>query len=98
MIRLEPKVKSTGLKRTSLKRKPINKVSKKQAKRNKELAKIPPPIDGKCQKCGGIPDWRGLAKHHLLFRSRGGKDNPENLLWLCGKCHSLAHNIHENNT
>lgn len=90
MIRTTPKEPYKGLKRT-----PIHKVSKKQAKRNRELAKIEPPEDGKCQDCHKQPDFRGLAKHHVLFRSRGGKDNTENLVWLCGKCHAKRHGIIE---
>jgi 5-methylcytosine-specific restriction endonuclease McrA len=90
MIRLTPKVKSKGLKRTLIK-----KVSKKQAKRNRELAKIEEPIDGRCQNCHDLPDFRGLAKHHIKLRSRGGKDNPENLIWVCGKCHNYFHGIKE---
>ena len=78
-----------------MKRTLIRKVSKKQAKRNRELAKIPPPENGLCQVCNERADFRGLAKHHILLRSRGGKDNQTNLRWLCGFCHSEAHNIHE---
>lgn len=78
-----------------MKQSPIRKVSPKQAKRMRELAKIPPPIDGKCQNCGKPPDFRGLAKHHIRFRSLGGKDNRDNLTWLCGKCHSEAHHLLE---
>jgi 5-methylcytosine-specific restriction endonuclease McrA len=80
-----------GLKRTTT----LRKQSKKQAKRVRELAKIPPPLDGKCQKCGCSPDFRGLAKHHLTFRSHGGKDREDNLIWVCGKCHAEYHGIHE---
>jgi len=76
-------------------RKSINRVSPKQAKRNRELAKIEPPPDGKCQNCGKSPDFRGLAKHHKTFRSHGGKDTLDNIEWLCGRCHSLRHYIHE---
>ena len=88
------------MKRTPLKRKttlraktPINKVSKRQAKRNRELAKMLPPEDGKCQKCQKVPDFRGLSKHHVIFRSRGGTDEKSNLLWLCGTCHDAMHGI-----
>jgi 5-methylcytosine-specific restriction endonuclease McrA len=88
-----------GGKRTSpkkgLQRKPIRKVSKKQVKRNRELALIPPPIDGKCELCGNAPDWRGLQKHHKIFRSHNGSDDRNNIEFLCGKCHSLRHGINE---
>jgi 5-methylcytosine-specific restriction endonuclease McrA len=78
-----------------MKRTPLRKVSKKQAKRNRELAKIPPPEDGKCQQCHELPDFRGLAKHHIILRSRGGSDSRDNLVFLCGRCHNLAHHIFE---
>jgi len=76
-------------------RKPIKQVSVKQAKRNKKLAEIPPPSDGRCEECGGLPDWRGLAKDHDVLRSGGGKDNIENIIWKCGVCHSRKHGIIE---
>ena len=42
-----------------------------------------------CEACGkpahGIP-------HHIRTRGAGGRDNPENLLRLCWKCHfGIAH-------
>jgi 5-methylcytosine-specific restriction endonuclease McrA len=74
---------------------PLRKVSKKQAKRNRELAKIPPPENGLCQNCGKPPDFRGLQKHHKIFRSQGGSDLINNIEFLCGYCHSLRHNIRE---
>lgn len=70
-------------------------VSKKQARRNYELAKIEHPADGRCQDCGELPDWRGLAKHHIQFRSNCGGDDKSNIVWLCGKCHSKYHGIKE---
>ena len=48
-------------------------------------------------------DWRcqapncfaraNLQAHHVVFRSRGGGDEPDNLVSLCWSCHS--HGIHE---
>lgn len=90
MIRDTPKQPYKGLRKS-----PIRKVSKKQAKRNNELGKLEPPKDGKCQNCNQLPDFRGLAKHHKIRRSLGGKDTPDNLIWVCGKCHSHYHNIKE---
>ncbi len=74
---------------------PIKKVSAKQAKRNRELAKIEPPEDGRCQnpKCHKLPDFRGLQKHHKIFRSLMDNDNLENIIWLCGNCHDKEHGI-----
>ena len=32
-----------------------------------------------------------LDKHHILPKSNGGKNNPENILHLCPSCHRLLH-------
>ena len=29
--------------------------------------------------------------HHLVFKSQGGKDEPDNLIALCRCCHEKAH-------
>ena len=29
--------------------------------------------------------------HHIIFKSQGGKDEIENLIGLCRKCHDTAH-------
>jgi 5-methylcytosine-specific restriction endonuclease McrA len=34
---------------------------------------------------------RGRHHHHIVFRSRGGKDTPSNLLVLCDWCHTAIH-------
>lgn len=92
--RTTPKV---GLRRKiSLKGKTaIRKISPKQKGRNKTLSKIAPPEDGKCEVCHQLPDWRGLGKHHIIFRSHNGSDNRDNLKWVYGRCHSKFHNIRE---
>ena len=69
-----------------MKRSRINPISAKQRKRETELAKMMPPLDGKCQECGELPDWRGLIKHHKIFRSQGGGDTKVNIIWVCGPC------------
>ncbi len=73
----------------------INPISAKQKERNRQLAQIPPPINGRCQECGKLPDFRGLSKHHIEFRSACGSDDLENLIWLCGRCSSKEHGIEE---
>jgi len=78
-----------------MKRTRINPISDKQKEGNRQLAQIKPPINGRCQECGNLPDFRGLSKHHKEFRSRGGSDDIENLIWLCGKCHSRKEGIKE---
>ena len=84
------------MKRTPLKRKtPLRKQSRKAKQITRELAKLLPPEDGRCTDCKELPDWRGLSKHHILFRSHGGGNESSNIEWLCGKCHSLRHGIKE---
>ena len=38
-------------------------------------------------------DCQGIAQHvhHVQFRSRGGSNDPSNLIALCLNCHSFAH-------
>lgn len=33
--------------------------------------------------------------HHIKHRSQGGDDRWDNLIWVCGKCHSELHGIKE---
>ncbi len=40
-----------------------------------------------CENCGKV----AVDIHHLIFRSQGGKNNIENLMALCRKCHQMAH-------
>lgn len=43
-----------------------------------------------CQKC---KTKKGkLHVHHVVFRSSGGTDSPENLIVLCSDCHDKLHN------
>jgi 5-methylcytosine-specific restriction endonuclease McrA len=39
------------------------------------------------------PDHRrgGLALHHVIYRSEGGQNTPENLITLCHDCHMEVH-------
>lgn len=76
-------------------KKPMNKISAKQKLKNKELARINPPEDGLCENCHRPPDFRGLQKHHIVFRSKNGNDTRDNIKWLCGGCHNLMHGITE---
>lgn len=43
-----------------------------------------------CQ-AAGCERTRFLEVHHLIPRSRGGGNNPDNLVTLCGACHRLWH-------
>jgi hypothetical protein len=40
-----------------------------------------------CEQCTG----QGGQAHHVRRRSQGGADDPSNLLWVCGPCHSEIH-------
>lgn len=33
----------------------------------------------------------GLQIHHVVRRSQGGTDYPQNLITLCWRCHAVAH-------
>jgi len=43
----------------------------------------------------GCDRTRFLEVHHIVPRSRGGDNKPENLITLCGSCHRLWHEIGE---
>ena len=64
----------------------VKRISEKQAKRAKALARIKPPADGLCEWCHKLPDARGLQKHHKKRRSDGRDDKRSNLVWLCYPC------------
>jgi len=75
-----------------MKQTPIRKVSKKMAsQRLKELELVQSLLDkcgGRCEVCNNPPDFRGLAKHEIIFRGRGGDPtDPLNCLMVCGLCH-----------
>jgi len=48
-------------------------------------------LNGRCEKCGERPDWRGLSVHEKKFRSHGGKLSLANSQMLCGDCHDKKH-------
>lgn len=45
----------------------------------------------KCQFCKGKHKDSKLEVHHIIFRSKGGSDEPENLITLCRTCHKDLH-------
>lgn len=102
-VRKSPLRQKTPLRsKTQLKsKKPINKISKKMVKQKvleKELTvKLMERCEGMCEICHKPPDWRGLSKHEIVFRSHGGDYTDEsNCLMVCGFCHSsVCHNIKE---
>jgi len=77
--------------------KPISKKRREQL-RKEALLKIEllDRARGRCEKCGNLPDWRGLSKHEIKSRAQGGDPlDPDNCEMLCGGCHSLEHGIEE---
>ena len=42
----------------------------------------------RCQECGF---YKHLEVHHIVPKSKGGTDDPENLVTLCQRCHSKKH-------
>ena len=93
------------MKRTPIgkaKRRPIQirRISKKRLQEIKDEVGIRIALEarckGRCEKCGRKPDWRGLSKHEIKSRSRGGDPtDPNNCLLLCGECHSAEGHIIE---
>lgn len=45
----------------------------------------------KCQYCKGKHKDSKLEVHHMIFRSKGGSDEAENLITLCRTCHKALH-------
>ena len=50
---------------------------------------------GLCEVCRTRGDFRGLAIHHKVKRSQGGKHELNNLILLCGLHHAKEHGIKE---
>lgn len=80
------------MKRTLLKRRtPLRKVSIKQkaelAKRRTVRLELEQQAKGHCQKCGHLPDWRGLQMHHKKKLSQGGETSVKNCRLWCAPCH-----------
>ena len=44
-----------------------------------------------CQHCNGKKKDSRINVHHIVFRSNGGSDEPENLITLCKTCHDALH-------
>ena len=63
----------------------------KRNNRRKVLGGIYPPKDNRCQECGELAMFPGIHLHHKVFRSHGGMDDLDNLIWLCYKCHAAKH-------
>jgi hypothetical protein len=47
----------------------------------------------RCWRCGYVSD---LERCHIIPKSLGGQDSPENYILLCNKCHQEAPNVKDN--
>lgn len=45
----------------------------------------------RCARCGTFLPVGAMHVHHRLLRSRGGTNDPANLIALCDACHRWAH-------
>ena len=71
-------------------------MAKQRRKERAFTAELVNRTGGRCQRCGQLPDWRGLSKHEKVKRSQGGDPlDPNNCEILCGRCHSKEHGIKE---
>jgi len=80
-----------------MKHPPINKISKKRArqlvKEGKLKIKLIARSEGICEHCGKWSGSWGLAKHELIYRSKGGDPtDEENCEMWCIECHDKEHN------
>ena len=83
-----------------MKHTPLKKVSNKMAKQKRQERQLKTQLfercKGLCEDCGQPPDFRGLSKHEIVYRSRGGNPlDPDNCKMLCGTCHSKRHGLNE---
>ena len=49
-------------------------------------------LDRDAWKCKHCKYRQNLHVHHIVYRSQGGEDTPENLVTLCSQCHEAIHN------
>ena len=42
-------------------------------------------------RCALCDQDRGIQVHHVIRRSQGGTNHPQNLITLCWRCHAVAH-------
>lgn len=83
-----------------MKKSPIRKISKKKSTQKREEQKLTQKLleesNGCCMNCGQFPDFRGLSKHEIKFRSQGGDPTDiNNVILVCGRCHSKFHGVSE---
>lgn len=42
-------------------------------------------------RCALCDSTAGIQIHHVVLRSQGGTDYPQNLITLCWRCHAVVH-------
>lgn len=48
--------------------------------------------EGRCEAdIADVCTAEGVHAHHVVLRSRGGTDDPHNLIWACTPCHAWIH-------
>ena len=72
----------------------LKRISKKQTEKNRLFNEAVPVKIGRCEECGKLAN---LDRHHKVHRSLGGKDTPDNIIYLCRICHMKAHGIRVSN-
>ena len=82
---------------TSGKLRPVSRKMAAQKRQERELIQVLlVRRQGRCERCGMLPDWRGLSKHEKVHRSQGGDPlAPNNVQLICSKCHSERHGVRE---
>jgi hypothetical protein len=69
----------------------------RDANERRVFAEVDARDQRRCRCCGrqGDPNATTLLgrihRHHIRYRSKGGFDEPRNLLSLCAVCHALEH-------
>jgi hypothetical protein len=85
-------VKRTALtRRTPLRRTPMRRAVKRNVKLTQARFDVAYRAHGRCEARTEVCTGWGQHAHHVVMRSHGGPDTPENLLWVCAMCH---HEIH----
>lgn len=93
-------LKRTELKRSKMEHKNKKNIAKKERSNARRLnrianlteyqlacAKVDIRDNGRCRECG---ETYGVEHHHAKLKSSGGRNDPENLVLLCGWCHRLS--------
>lgn len=64
---------------------------REQAKADRRVYAAVDARDGMCCRVCGIYCGKSIERHHILYRSLGGKTTLENIVSLCQKHHRAVH-------